>query len=93
MIKKDIYQEITNQIISDLEEGTPIWEKPWEKGFMGFPINAFSKSFYSGVNTLILWLRQSNIGFETSQWGYFFTSSKTGRQSQKRGKSDADHFL
>ena len=33
MSKKDIYQEITNQIISDLEKGTPVWEKPWEKGF------------------------------------------------------------
>ena len=38
MAKKDIYQEITNQIISDLEQGTPVWKKPWEKSFTGFPI-------------------------------------------------------
>ena len=65
MCKKDIYQEITNQIILDLEKGLSIWEKPWEKGFMGFPVNAFSKSFYSGVNTLILWLRQSQNRLQT----------------------------
>ena len=68
MAKKDIYQEITNQIISDLEQGTPVWEKPWEKGFAGFPINVFSKSFYSGINTVILWHRQSQLGADSSQW-------------------------
>ena len=85
MCKKDIYQEVTNQIISDLEKGLPVWEKPWEKGFMGFPINTFSKSFYSGVNTLILWLRQSRTGFETSQWITFLQVKKLGG-SIKRGE-------
>ena len=68
MSKKDIYQEITNQIISDLEKGTPVWEKPWEKGFKGFPANVSSKSFYSGINTVILWHRQSQLGADSSQW-------------------------
>ena len=87
MANKDIYEEITNQIISDLERGLPIWEKPWEKGFMGFPINAFSESFYSGINTLILWLRQSNIGFETSQWITFLQVKKLGGSIKKGEKA------
>ena len=87
MDKKDIYQEITNQIISDLEKGLPVWEKPWEKGFMGFPENAFSKSFYSGVNTLILWLRQSTTGFETSQWMTFLQVKKLGGKVKKGEKA------
>ena len=36
MVKKDIYQDITNQIILDLKKGLPVWEKPWEKEFVGF---------------------------------------------------------
>ena len=87
MVKKDIYQEITNQIISDLEKGLPVWEKPWEKGFMGFPENTFSKSFYSGVNTLILWLRQSQTGFETSQWITFLQVKKLGGKVKKGEKA------
>lgn len=87
MVKKDIYQEITNQIISDLEKGLPVWEKPWEKGFMGFPENTFYKSFYSGVNTLILWLRQSQTGFETSQWMTFLQVKKLGGKVKKREKA------
>ena len=87
MVKKDIYQEITNQILSDFEKGLPVWEKPWKKGFMGFPTNAFSKSFYSGVNTLILWLRQSNTGFETSQWLTFLQVKKLGGKVKKGEKT------
>ena len=83
MYKKDIYQEVKNQIISDLEKGLPVWEKPWKKGFMGFPTNVFSKSFYSGVNTLILWLRQSNTGFETFQWITFLQVKKLGGSIKK----------
>ena len=87
MANKDIYQEITNQIISDLKRGLPVWEKPWEKGFMGFPTNAFSKSFYSGINTLILWLRQSKVGFETSQWITFLQVKKLGGSIKKGEKA------
>ena len=92
MIKKDIYQEITNQIISDLEKGTPIWKKPWEKGFMGFPENIFSKSFYSGVNTLILWMRQSRSGFETSHWLSFLQVKNLGGSVKKGEKATAIVF-
>jgi len=50
---------------------------------MDFPINAFSKSFYSGVNTLILWFRQSNTGFETSQWITFLQVKRLGGKVKK----------
>ena len=79
MSKKDIYQEITNQIISDLEKGTPVWEKPWEKGFKGFPVNVSSKSFYSGINTVILWHRQSQLGADSSEWLTFRQAPKLRR--------------
>ena len=92
MTKKDIYQEVTNQIISDLEKGTPIWEQPWKKGFLGFPVNVFSKSFYSGINTLILWLRQSNTGFETSQWLSFLQVKKLGGSIKKGEKATSIIF-
>ena len=92
MTKKDIYQEVTNQIISDLEKGTPIWEQPWRKGFLGFPVNVFSKSFYSGINTLILWLRQSNTGFETSQWLSFLQVKKLGGSIKKGEKATSIIF-
>ena len=87
MSKKDIYQEITNQIISDLKNGNPVWEKPWEKGFMGFPVNVSSNSFYSGINTVILWHRQSKLGADSSQWLTFRQAQNLGGHIKKGEKA------
>ena len=81
--KKDIYQEVTNRIVSDLEKGLLVWEKPWKKGVMSVPINAFSKSFYSGINTLTLWMKQAEEGFETSQWLSFLQTKNLGGSIKK----------
>ena len=83
MANKDIYQEITNQIISDLEKGLPVWEKPWKTGFPGFPKNVFTKSFYSGVNTLILWSRQFDMGLDCTQWITFRQAQMLGGHVKK----------
>ena len=87
MDKKDIYQEITNRIILDLENGTPVWEKPWERGFSGFPKNEFSKAFYSGINTIILWTRQGDIGADSSQWVTFRQAQNLGGHIKKGEKA------
>ena len=87
MIKKDIYQEVTNKIISDLEKGTPVWEKPWERGFAGFPVNVSSKSPYSGINTIILWNRQGDIGADSSQWLTFRQAQTLGGHIKKGEKA------
>ena len=84
---KDIYQEITNSITLDLEHGTPVWEKPWEKGFSGFPKNEFSKSIYSGINTVILWNRQGDIGADSSQWLTFRQAQNLGGHIKKGKKA------
>ena len=87
MVKKDVYQDITNQIILDLEKGLPVWEKPWEKEFVGFPINVSSNSFYSGINTVILWLRQSQIRADSSQWITFRQAQNLGGRIKKGEKA------
>ena len=49
MVKKDIYQEITDQILSDLEKGLPVWEKPWKKGLWVFQQMPFPNLFIQGL--------------------------------------------
>jgi antirestriction protein ArdC len=51
-MKKDIYQEITDQIIAVLEQGAAPWVKPWSSA--GMPRNAVSGREYSGINTILL---------------------------------------
>lgn len=54
--KFDLYQHITDRILTALEQGTAPWLKPWSNPEcnMNLPRNAVSNRLYSGVNTLLL---------------------------------------
>ena len=49
--KLDVYQLVTDQIISLLEQGIVPWQRPWNDA--GVPMNLLSKRQYRGIN---LWL-------------------------------------
>lgn len=49
--KLDVYQLVTDRIISLLEQGTVPWQQPWTSA--GMPMNLLSKRPYRGIN---LWL-------------------------------------
>ena len=57
--RRSLYQEVTDQIISELEAGRVPWVQPWgtpdAKASLGLPKNAKTGRSYSGVNILILW--------------------------------------
>ena len=40
--KVDIYQEVTNAIVAQLEEGVAPWVRPWNSADPGFPTNGAS---------------------------------------------------
>ena len=62
--KRDIYQEVTDQIIEQLEEGSAPWLKPWKDnaGSALMPMNAISKKEYSGVNIFAVMVRSRKEG-------------------------------
>lgn len=56
---RDLYAEITNRIIFDMQNGVMPWEKPWKGSTaapaVGMPINATTGKPYRGINILLLW--------------------------------------
>jgi antirestriction protein ArdC len=53
---RDIYREVTDQIIAELKTGVRPWIQPWSKTpGLNIPANAVTGRPYSGVNTLLLW--------------------------------------
>ncbi len=48
----DIHQQITDDIIRAIEEGTPPWRKGWVSGVPHF--NASSGQSYHGINQIVL---------------------------------------
>ena len=49
---KEYRQEMTEQVIKALEQGTAPWQRPWSGEC--FPQNAISRRYYSGANVIAL---------------------------------------
>jgi antirestriction protein ArdC len=56
-MRRDLYLEITNQIVAELKTGVRPWVQRWsETPGLNIPANAVSGRSYSGINTLLLWV-------------------------------------
>ena len=60
---RDIYQTITDRLVSAIEAGAPTFEMPWHsKAASTLPVNVLTKNAYRGVNILSLWVAQIACG-------------------------------
>lgn len=87
--KKDIFQRITDQIVSAIEEGAGSCRMPWKTsgGFPYSPINAISKRPYRGINVLVLWAIAEKKGYKSGVWATFKQWQQLGAQVRKGEKS------
>lgn len=60
--RRDLYQEVTDKIIAELEAGRAPWAQPWGRrgaggagADVGLPKNGSTGRAYSGINILLLW--------------------------------------
>ncbi|TCU18186.1 uncharacterized protein DUF1738 [Rhizobium sullae] len=70
--RKNLYDEITDKIIAELEAGRVPWVQPWgspaAKAPLAMPTNAATSRQYSGINVLILWGAVIEHGFPSQSW-------------------------
>lgn len=80
-VKSDLYQDITNKIITSMEMGTPPWHKPWTGGNqgVGFPLRSTGDP-YRGINVLMLWLTASNEEHLSQHWFTYKQAQLAGGQ-------------
>src|SRR5690606_6457067 len=88
MIKRDVYQEITDRVVKALESGVAPWVRPWSDRVglgvaPGMPHNAVSKRQYSGVNVPLLWLTASERGYRGNGWVTFNQCREAGGMVRK----------
>jgi antirestriction protein ArdC len=73
-MKRDIYQSITDQIVSELEKGVRPWQKPWSATHMDgrvvLPLRHNGVA-YRGVNILTLWIASIAKGYTAPIWVTF----------------------
>ncbi|MDE2113207.1 MAG: DUF1738 domain-containing protein [Alphaproteobacteria bacterium] len=67
--RPELYQEITDKIVHQIEAGTIPWVQPWAGGpMLSLPVNASTDKTYSGVNILLLWDALFAHGYDTNRW-------------------------
>lgn len=80
---RDMYKEVTDSIIAELEQGALPWLKPWRDGIgpsldTQMPNNAISNRSYSGVNVLLLWAKASRCGYPSGRWLTYNQAKQAG---------------
>ncbi|RZN34378.1 zincin-like metallopeptidase domain-containing protein [Bradyrhizobium sp. Leo121] len=99
--RASLYDDITNKIIAELEDGRLPWVQPWDtaaaKAPLAMPRNASSRRGYSGINVLILWSAVIEHGFPGQSWLTFRQALSLGGNVRKgeRGTTVvyADRFI
>lgn len=95
----NLYQEITDRIISELEHGRFPWVQPWgaANANLGLPKNAATARRYSGINILILWGAVIEKSFRGQNWLTFRQALTLGGCVRKGEKGTtvfyADRFI
>lgn len=98
--RANLYEEVTNKIIAELEAGRVPWVQPW--GHVGatspaLPRNALTGRCYSGVNVLILWGSELERNWPSQSWLTFRQAIEAGGSVRKgeRGTTVvyADRFV
>lgn len=77
MAKRNVYREVTREIIKALREGVGLWIRPWRTS-AGPHRNAFSGRPYRGVNVLLLNLASMRRGFTSNLWLTYREAKRLG---------------
>jgi antirestriction protein ArdC len=81
--KVDVYQDVTDRIIAQLEAGTIPWRKPWRCVDGTTPRNLVSGKPYRGINLLLL----SMTPYASPYWMTFKQAQSKGGRVRKGEKS------
>ena len=83
--KFDVYSHVTEQIIAQIEAGTPPWRKPWTGGAAGAALPMrWNGEAYRDINILMLWAMASTKGYNSERWMTFKPVSYTHLDVYKR---------
>ena len=82
-MKRNIHHEITQQIITAIENGTDTWRMPWHHTELGRPENARTGARYRGINAISLWTHVADKGYSSNHWASYKQFQQLGAQVRK----------
>lgn len=84
--KRDFRQEVTDNIIRMLEQGTAPWQKPWEPGKLEMPNNPTTDKPYRGGNAIHLMSVAAIRRYDDPRWLTYKQAAEQGWQVRKGEK-------
>ncbi|MEQ8470023.1 MAG: zincin-like metallopeptidase domain-containing protein [Marinoscillum sp.] len=86
--RADIHQEITNNIISLLDQvDLKDYQPPFANlAALGIPLNPVTKNQYQGINILSLWFNQKSRALPSNKWASFKQWQQAGGKVKKGEK-------
>src|SRR6266536_3296392 len=94
MAKIDLYQEVTNAIVAELEAGTVPWKQPWSRSpGRNVVANAVTKRAYSGINVLALWIAMAKHGYAVPRFLTFKQALDAGGNVRKGEHGHRVYFV
>ncbi|MEI7997554.1 MAG: zincin-like metallopeptidase domain-containing protein [Methylococcaceae bacterium] len=84
--RRDVYAQVTDKIIAELEKGVRPWFKPWNAahaaGSISRPLRHNGQP-YSGINVLMLWIDAMEKGYTAPLWMTFKQALELGGSVNK----------
>lgn len=92
-MKRDLYTEVSERILAELERGALPWIKPWSAtAGLNVPQNAVTNRPYSGCNVILLWLAR-NRGWATPRFLTFKQAADAGGHVRKGEHGTKVYFV
>lgn len=86
MAKFDTYQDVTNAVLEQLEQGTKPWRCDWKNGMAALDPRRVTGDAYRGINVLLLWMSADQNGFTGRTWMTFKQAKDLGGMVRKGSK-------
>src|SRR5262249_46230626 len=92
--KRDFRQEVTDRIVTMLENGVAPWQKPWNPGetSVGMPFNPTTERSYRGGNAIHLMATGIRQGYDDQRWMTYKQAADRGWQVRRGEKGTQIEF-
>ncbi|OIN55548.1 ArdC family protein [Arsenicibacter rosenii] len=87
--RKDLYQQVTDTIMRQLDTGTIPWQQPWKSDtarLLALPENSTTGKQYRGINILLLWASALERKYASPEWASFKQWKQKGQIIRKGEK-------